>query len=273
MLRKDNIMQKKKISLHLLFSVFFCIPFVISFTSIFAVFAVSKAEAQPRGAAPVLSFGTGAVWSTSTYQGADNNVIAIPLIMFSGEQFFIRGTGAGMHIYKDERLSVDLLGKYRFEAYEEGDSPSLVGIKDRNGTVEAGLAAQWRLEQAVLSCQFFTDLLNEHGGQEINLRIKKPFRWRMFFVAPYLGVSLHSDSFSNYYYGVDASEAITGRPEYDLGWTANWQAGMALRVGLTQQIMLNTLFGLEILDQEIADSPIVDQDMRFFGMVGIALGF
>ncbi|MCI5124619.1 MAG: MipA/OmpV family protein, partial [Candidatus Electrothrix sp. AR5] len=187
--------------------------------------------------------------------------------------FCIRGTGAGIHVYQAEHLSIDLLGKYRFEAYEEGDSNSLIGMKERDGTVEAGLAVQWRLEQAVLSCRVFTDLLNEHGGQEINLRIKKPFRWRMLFVAPYLGVSLHSDSFSNYYYGVDASEAIAGRPEYELGWTANWQAGLALRVGLTQNIMINTLFGLKLLDQEITDSPIVDQDALFFGMAGIAFGF
>ncbi|MCI5140037.1 MAG: MipA/OmpV family protein, partial [Candidatus Electrothrix sp. AR1] len=231
----------------------------------------SCAQGKGRGYAPWL--GTGAIFSTTAYQGADNNVIAIPLIMFSGEQFFVRGTGAGMHVYQDEHFSVDLLGKYRFESYEEGDSASLIGIKDRHGTVEAGLAAQWHLEQAVLSCRVFTDLLNEHGGQEINLRIKKPFRWRMLFVAPYLGVSLHSDAFSNYYYGVDSSETIVGRPEYELGWTANWQAGLALRVGLTQNIMVNTMFRLKPLDQKITDSPIVDQDALIFSMVGIAFGF
>ena len=261
-------MKTRRITPHLLFSVFFC----ISFTS---TLVVSKAEAQPRGAAPVLSLGTGAVFSTTAYQGVDNEVIAIPVIMFSGEHFFIRGTGAGMHIYKnkDKHLSVDLLGKYRFEAYEEGDSDALIGMKERNGTVEAGLAAQWRLDQVMLSCRVFTDLLNEHGGQDLNFRIKKPFRWRMLFVAPYLGVSLQSDSFSNYHYGVEASEAIAGRPEYELGWTANWQAGLALRVGLTKNIMITTQFGLELLDQEITDSPIVDQNVLFSSMAGIAFGF
>ncbi|MDU9048264.1 MAG: MipA/OmpV family protein [Candidatus Electrothrix sp. Rat3] len=255
-------MNNRRISLYLLLILFF-----------FTFSAVSNADAQPRGGAPTFSLGTGAVFSTSLYHGANNNAIAIPLIMFSGEQFFIRGTGAGMHVYQDKGLSVDLLGKYRFEAYEEGDSASLVGIKDRNGTVEAGVAVNWRLEQAVFSCQVFTDLLNKHGGQEINLRIKKPFRWRMLFVTPYLGISLHSDASSTYYYGVDASEAIAGRPEYELGWTANWQTGMALRIGLTQNIMISTLFGLELLDQEITDSPIVDKDALFFGLIGIAYGF
>ncbi|WLE98288.1 MAG: MipA/OmpV family protein [Candidatus Electrothrix communis] len=259
--RKGDVMISRRLSLHLLFILFF-------FTSSDA----SNAVAQPRGAVPTFSLGTGAVFSTSLYQGADNNVIAIPLIMFSGEQFFIRGTGAGVHVYQDERLSVDLLGKYRFEAYEEGDSALLIGMKDRDSTVETGLAAQWRFEQATLSCQVFTDLLNKHGGQEINLRIKKPFRWRMLFVTPYLGISLQSDAFSNYYYGVDTSEAIAGRPEYDLGWTANWQAGLALRIGLTQNIMISTLFGLELLDQEITDSPIVDQDALLFGLIGIVFG-
>lgn len=178
-----------------------------------------------------------------------------------------------MHLYQDEQFSVDLLGKYRFEAYEAGDSASLIGIKDRDGTVEAGLGADWRFEQVVLSGKVFTDLLDEHGGQEINLRLKKPFRWRMLFLAPYLGVSLRSDDFSTYYYGVDATETIAGRPEYELGWTTNWQAGLAIRVGLNQNIMLSTLFGLEILDQEIADSPIIDQDTQFFTMLGIAYGF
>lgn len=199
--------------------------------------------------------------------------MAIPLLMLSGEQFFIRGTGAGVHVYQNGQLSVDLLGKYKFDAYKAGDSASLVGIKDRNGTVEAGVTVNWRFEQAVLSCKGFTDLLNEHGGQEINFRIRKPVRWRMLFFDPYLGISLLSDNFSTYYYGVDSTEAIAGRSEYDPGWTVNWQAGLALRVGLTRNIMFNTLFGLEILDHEITDSPIVDQDALFFGMAGIAFGF
>ena len=235
---------------------------------------VKRGDARPGGGAPpIFSLGTGAVFSTSPYQGADDKVIPVPLIMFSGEQFFIRGTGAGLHVYQDERFSLDLLGKYRFAAYEAGDSTYLSGMQDRDGTVEAGMAVDWRFEQVSLSCRVLTDLLNEHSGQEFDLRIKKAFRWRMLFFAPYLGVSLLSEDFSSYYYGVDAAEAEAGRPEYQLGWTANWQAGLSVRIGLSRNIMVNTLFGLEFLDQDIADSSIIEQENRFFSMIGLAYGF
>jgi outer membrane protein len=213
------------------------------------------------------------VISTSPYQGADNKVIPIPLLMFSGKQFFVRGTGAGIHVYQDEQLSLDLLGKYRFAAYEAGDSAFLAGMRDRDSTVEAGAAAEWRYKQVALSCTVLTDLLNEHGGQEITLRVKKPFRWRMLFVAPYLGISLRSDDFSSYYYGVDAEEALAGRPEYRLDQTVSRQAGMNVRIGLTRNILLTALLGLELFDQDIADSPIIARDSRFFSMIGLAYGF
>ncbi|WPD21188.1 MAG: MipA/OmpV family protein [Candidatus Electrothrix scaldis] len=254
----------------------FTTSFLFSFSLLFlhlSIVEIHTACAQPRGGPPTFSLGTGVVFSTTPYLGADTKTIAIPMIMFSGEQFFIRGTGAGLHIYQDEQFSLDLLGKYRFNAYEAGDSPDLVGIKDREGTVEAGLGIDWRFKQAVISGKVFTDLLDKHGGQEIKLRIKKPFRWRMLFLAPYLGVSLRSDAFSTYYYGVDATEAIAGRAKYELDWTTNWQAGLVLRIGLNQNIMLNTLVGLEILDQEVEDSPIIEQGNQFFAMFGLAYGF
>ena len=178
-----------------------------------------------------------------------------------------------MHLYQNGPFSVDLLGKYRFEAYESGDSAELVGIHDRKGTVEAGTKARLRLAPVTLSVQVLTDVLNEHSGQEIEVRVTKPFRWRMLFFATYLGVSLLSDDFSTYYYGVDKTEAIAGRPAYDLGWTVNWQAGLALRLGLSPDIMLNSAVGLELFDQEITDSPIVDHETGIFGMLGIAYSF
>uniref|UniRef100_UPI0040564DEC MipA/OmpV family protein n=1 Tax=Candidatus Electrothrix sp. TaxID=2170559 RepID=UPI0040564DEC len=243
-------------------------PFLFSSLSVAA-----EAPGQSRRTAPTLSLGAGAVFSTNPYQGASNTLIPIPLLMFSGEQFFIRGTGGGMHLYQNGPFSVDLLAKYRFEAYESGDSAELVGIHDRKGTVEAGIKARLRLDPVILSAQVLTDVLNEHSGQEVELRVIKPFRWRMLFLAPYLGVSLLSDDFSTYYYGVDSTEAIAGRSAYDLGWTVNWQAGLALRVGLRPNIMLNSAVGLELFDQEIADSPIVDHETGLFGMLGIAYSF
>lgn len=95
----------------------------------------------------------------------------------------------------------------------------------------------------------------------------------MIFLAPYIGVSLLSDNFSTYYYGVDNIEALAGYSPYELGWTVNWQTGLRCRIGLNQHLMLNSAFGLELFDQEIADSPIVDQETGLFGMLGIAYGF
>ncbi|MCI5150083.1 MAG: MipA/OmpV family protein, partial [Candidatus Electrothrix sp. MAN1_4] len=249
-----------------------CIIFSALFFNTFLSFA-AEAPSQSERAAPTLSLGGGIVCSTNLYQGASNTSIPIPLLMFSGEQFFIRGTGGGMHISQKSPFSIDLLAKYRFDAYETGDSAELVGIKERKGTVEAGIKASLRLDPVILSAQVLTDILDEHRGQIINLRVMKPFRWRMIFLAPYLGASLLSDDFSTYYYGVDNTEALAGYSPYELDWTINAQAGLTCRVGLSQNIMLNTALGLEILDQDIADSPIVDQDTQFFGMLGIAYGF
>ncbi|MCI5197157.1 MAG: MipA/OmpV family protein [Candidatus Electrothrix sp. AW5] len=235
--------------------------------------AQSVQPAQSRHAAPTFSLGAGAVVSTSLYQGASYNVTPIPMLMFSGKQFFIQGTRAGMHLYQNEQLTVDLLGKYRFAAYETGDSAELIGIKERKGTVEAGVKASLRLGVAAFSCTVLSDVLDEHGGQVIQLRVMKPLRWRMIFLAPYLGVSVQSNDFSTYYYGVDSTEALAGWSEYDLDWTVNWQTGVTFRIGLSQNIMLNTVVGIELLDQDIADSPLVERDTRFFGMLGIAYGF
>jgi outer membrane protein len=233
----------------------------------------TEAPAQPGRPRPSFSLGTGVVFSTTPYQGANNTTLPIPQLIFSGEHFFIRGTRAGIHLYNDERLTINLLGAYRFKAYESGDSADLPGIKDRKGTVEAGIRASLRLALVTLSSHILTDVLDEHGGQEIEFRVTKPFRWHRIFLASYLGISLLSDDFSTYYYGVDNTEAIGGRSTYDLGWTVNWQAGLGLRAGLNKNIMLNSALGVELFDQKISDSPIVDQGTRFFAMLGITYMF
>ena len=222
--------------------------------------------ARPGG---MWSVGMGAAFQARPYAGADDRVIPIPLINYVGEYLTIAGPRFEYELTRRDWITVSVLGEYRFAGYESDDSRRLRGMRDRDDTFELGLAFRRELvDKVTLRAQFSADVLGKHGGMEGDLAITRNFRSGRWSFSPTLGVSIQSSDLADYYYGVRAFEARPSRPSYELGATFDPYFGLTTTYQAAPGWLAIGGLNLELLDDEITDSPIVDEDVLATLFVG-----
>ena len=220
--------------------------------------------------------GIGAISHTSPYRGVGTKTLAIPIMAWHYKDFYVKGVEAGYHFYKNEELTLSILGAPRFMGYSSQDSTALDGMEDRRMSIDAGLKADFKLplgEDAVLGVKVVTDAASRHDGQEAELSVSKKFRSKYFRLTPSLGARFQSNRMVDYYYGVKASEARVSRPEYEPGQAVNYFGEVLFNFGISQDWIVITKAGVEFLDSEIQKSPIVDKNYLLTGVVGLTRRF
>ena len=70
-------------------------------------------------------------------------------------------------------------------------------------------------------------------------------------------------------FGVPESKALPGRPAYRPSDAIYLEADFASRTQLTEspQLVLNA--GVQVFDSEVTDSPLVEDDTRVSGVIGL----
>ncbi len=237
------------------------------------ILSAGGVENKPKHETPNRSLGLAVLHKTSPYQGQENRTRVLPSIWYKTGGFFIRNTSMGFQLYNEDKLQIEISTKYHFEAYEESDSEALLGMEDRDGTLVTGLSLQYKFDFSTVQFSAFSDILDNHNGQELQLKFTKNWRWRFLSIDPYVGLSYLSKDYSNYYYGVRDKEVTANRSIYDPGQTFNWNTGISFRAGLYENFMLFTNLKTDFLSSKIDDSPIVDQDILYTSIIGISYSF
>jgi outer membrane protein len=81
-------------------------------------------------------------------------------------------------------------------------------------------------------------------------------RWRW---QPWVGITYQDSHLSQYYYGVESDEATPVRPAYETGSSLSRSIGANVDFRLNKDIYLSFSLEHERLDDDLADSPIVDE--------------
>jgi len=221
-----------------------------------------------------LSLGLGTVFSSTPYRGADSKITPFPLISYEGERFFFRGTRLGYHLIKKGRFfAVSLLGSYRGDGYESGDSSFLQGMADRDGTFEAGLEASLGTSLGQFRASLLSDVLDEHNGHEARLTFSKRFPLQKLSVIPSVSLIWQSGQLANYYYGVRMAEATMNRPAYKFDSAVSLQVGLMTNYRFSEHWSVSGRIALGRLADEVRDSPIVEDDFVTSAFVGIGYQF
>lgn len=218
---------------------------------------------------PTTSLGAGAVINSKPYVGADARVYPIPLFRFEGKRFYLRGASGGYRLFTGEGWSLGPVVQPRLDGYEEDDSSALEGMDDRDWSVDAGAAFSWRTGIGLFELAYITDLLGRHDGQEADFRYALRFRRGAFTFVPATGIRWKSENLVDYYYGVQSDEVRPDRPSYEGGDALNPYVGVTVQYKLGERWRLLTGARYEWLDDEIADSPIVDDHYEVSFLAGI----
>lgn len=220
----------------------------------------------------LLGLGVGVITQTSPYRGSDRLIVQpIPAISYIGDRVQILGPGVTCGLLKWRNVvGLAVTGNYRLGAYDEEDSPVLVGLGDRQSTVMAGLALQAFLPGGVdVSVGYEHDLLNRFNGGSADLGVGKSFQRGLFTLTPQVGLNWMTAELAAYEFGVPNDKAQAERPAYQPGAVMTVKYGLGLFIELKGAWRIILRGNDAHLPSEFTESPIVDQSQVFSGFAAV----
>lgn len=199
-------------------------------------------------------------WTGTPYAGGTEELDFVPLYLYEGRRAFIHGTALGVHLLQDRDLEIDIVGRYRFWQLDPGGE-ALGGIEERSQTLDAGLALRWQRRGHELSLEWLADLLDKHGGHQLDATYRRTYRRGRWQVSPFIGVSVLDSELTQYYFGVDESERSSARPAYSPGRAANLRYGVNASYDLGDGFRLYANVGVSELDRSLFESPLVEKTL------------
>ncbi|WP_255463321.1 MipA/OmpV family protein [Microbulbifer sp. YPW1] len=219
--------------------------------------------------------GLGVIGRSSPYVGSDSTVTqVIPAITYFGERLQWVGPSLRYGLWGSDTLRFAVNATYRVGAYEENDSPVLVGLGDRDGTLMAGVGLVYDGPNRIdVDFRYQHDVLDRFGGGTAELRVSKGFQTGNVSWGPSLGLNWLSSDLANYDFGVPSWAALPGRPAYDVGSTVTLEGGIGGMLEITEHWRLVLDINAEYLGDDISDSPIVGDDYVLKGFAAITYTF
>ena len=208
----------------------------------------------------------------------------VPFYVFNKKNLTLAGPNISYRFWKPLGVQLSAEGRYRFQNYDENDSPALRGMDDRKGTFEVGMRAGKRIGRLRLRAEALTDVAGQHDGFEANAFASfEVGNGRMISLQPAAGVSYQSSNFVNYYYGVRFAEQAFGirdgegntfdRTAYVADAAVVPFVGAQVRVRLSRRFQLSGQFRSAFLPEEITESPIVGNESRNSAFIGLSYAF
>ncbi len=215
--------------------------------------------------------GLGLLWRSSPYRDYDGGVYRfIPAVTYTGDRLQWFGPQVQLGLIGSGKLRLAATGRYRIGPYEEEGSSYLAGMGDADDTFMAGLALQAELPGGIdLSVGSSADVLDRIGGMEASASLGKSFQIGLFRLAPGVAVNWISDEMAANDYGVPASKATANRPAYNPGDALSAEGSLSLFIEITPDWLVVSSTGVEWLDSNATDSPIVELDYVFKGYAAI----
>jgi outer membrane protein len=227
-----------------------------------------------------LALGFGAFWEDSPYKGVGHEVDPVPIIEYRYRNGLFQiatedGIEASYTLINNNGFSFGPLAALMFgEGFEEDDSDYLTGMDEPESTLlQGGLFCIYETSELEFELKFLNELQGEHSGQQIELSIEREWEFGKFGIEPSISAQYQSSDWTDYYYGVSASEARPGRPKYDPGSAINLSAELMVQYELSPRIDLIGMVECTQLDSCIDDSPIIEKDLFFEVFFGIIYKF
>jgi outer membrane protein len=101
----------------------------------------APAYATDKNDEPELSWGVGLgiISEDEGYIELGSDSMAVPIFIINYGDFYLMGPKFGYQLYGNDNYTFGLTGNYRLDGYEAQDSPFLIGMDDRDGTLDIGV--------------------------------------------------------------------------------------------------------------------------------------
>ena len=227
-------------------------------------------EASPAPSQWGLGLGVGL--DRKAYRDFDNDVKALPLLLFENRHVSFFGTTLDAKLPSSGPLSFRLRARYASDGYEAKDSPFLRGMAERKGGVWLGGAVLWRGSVVNASAEALA-ATGDAEGKRVKLELNRNFQVGAITLTPRVAVNWQDKKFVDYYYGVRAAEVRAGRAAYTGDAASNVEAGLRLGYAVAPRHNVFVDLSATRLGSAIKDSPLVDRSNQSSVKAGYLYSF
>lgn len=201
-----------------------------------------------------------AISSNSIYVEGEDQTRAIPF--FSGQwgNVYLEGASLGYILAKTERsvfsIAVELDSVF---VDERDDSPALADMRELDSAFTASLNYEYESDFGELGLSFGADASGTHDGYKASISYGVPFMAGPVMITPSVSVQWVSEEINDFYYGVTAEDVKEGRPLYTPDAGINYSVGVSGFYFLAEQHSIMFFASYDRYDDEVFNSPIVDE--------------
>ncbi|NQD35947.1 MipA/OmpV family protein [Permianibacter sp. IMCC34836] len=223
--------------------------------------------------------GLGAAISESEYYQQPEQLNGFPLVVYHGDRFFFEGTSFGYQLTQSEQLTVSLAGDLDFRQYdpEEARRADLAALDERKAGVLAGVRLEYRIGAAdTVTAGLLGELTNRHHGRVAELGWKHmfDFGFENSQVFSQIGLRMVDADYNDYYFGVSAAESTrSGLAAYTPGAGNDLSVGGGVMHNFANDWQAMLMLYVRRYDQQVSDSPMVENASITGGFVGIGYRF
>lgn len=224
---------------------------------------------------PELSWGVGlgVISEDEGYIELGSDSMAVPIFIINYGDFYLMGPKFGYQLYGNDNYTFGLTGNYRLDGYEAEDSPFLIGMDDRDGTLDLGVEYSYDTGFGKIGIEVVADSLGTHEGYQADISFSYPINFDNGQLSPYIGAEYRSDDLVNYYYGVKNTEATQIRQSYQADSAVNLVMGIRSSWFSGPHHRFVAMLQFKAFDDSIKDSPIIDADSAYNMIFGYAYVF
>ena len=222
------------------------------------------------------ALGVAVTGEQNPYTGAGDSTYAYPFLTsfrdsaFTGDWLLIRDGDIGIRWVGDGDWELGIVGRVQTLGLGDSDAEELIGIVDREWTLEVGPTIGWRGWPVHINFKAYTEISDRHDGLISQLAFSLPMEWPRAYLVPSVELIHQNSDYVNYYYSVKPAAATPTRPTYSGDAATNLAVKARWGYALNEKWLLSGAVGLEFLDSAIKDSPIVDSDAIWSARIGLA---
>jgi len=240
---------------------------------LFCVAALFLTQAALSGE---LSVGAVGALNLSPYKSYDTTLLPLPFITYKSDMLYLKGTSAGVHLYKNDQHELSVGASYLGLSFKPGktDDRALKHLDKRRSTLMADISYSYVSKFGLIRSRLGQDVLGQSNGMLGDLSLHIPWITDSFVLMPGIGVQWASSKHNEYYYGISRKESRrSGLRSYKPGNTFSPYLTLEAKYKLTDKWDLVAKGRVEYLTGRLQDSPMVGKSFATSIMAGVQYNF
>ena len=225
-----------------------------------------------------LTMGLGLYVQTQPYKAIDPIIVPSPVIFFDNGLFYVRWSRLGMYFLGDKGKDISwgfsLTAQPRTFGYKTKSITDLVGLDERETTIEGGLAFSALYHKSYIEIMLLTDLLNKYDSWLVKTEVGDEFSLGDFTLYPSLIISYQSDAFVNYYYGVTQEESQKSQFNF-FEPKGGFQVGAQTYINydITDSLAILANARVDSIPKSAHASPLLKETLIYSGLLSLIYTF